>query len=106
LKISALEQIGFLRSLVTGDLGLSERTTSLLKEVMETQGLGSCRIWAKTGWAMGIKSPVGWYVGYAVDGSKQWLFAMNMGLSTMERAHLRREMVLKALTAKKLCTAP
>jgi len=65
LRISADEQVEFLRRFYEARLGLSKRTTRLTKEIMVAQDTSSWRLSAKTG----ACQPQGqetsnWYVGY------------------------------------------
>jgi len=104
LRISATEQIGFLRRLLKKELGVKESAFELLRKVMKTTDLGNCSMWAKTGWAMRTADPMGWYVGYVEVNGTTWLFAMNMDIPQNEMAKYRQELVLEALQAKGICT--
>ena len=49
LRISANEQVAFLKRLYEGRLGLSDRTTRLTKEIMVAEETPTWRLSAKTG---------------------------------------------------------
>lgn len=51
LQISAEEQINFLDRFYSGQLGVSERTTNLTKEMLVLEDTPSYRLSGKTGWA-------------------------------------------------------
>jgi beta-lactamase class D len=78
LKISADEQVRFLRSFHAGKLGLSPRTTATVKDIMVQEKTPAFTLSAKTGG--GPKSPdkgLGWYVGYVETRGNVYFFALN-----------------------------
>ncbi len=103
LQISALEQIAFLQRLVKQELPVSQKAYGTLRTIMKVADVKGCDLWAKTGWALRVKHPVGWYVGYVQSGPSTWLFALNMDMEKMEQAPLRKEIVLQALRAVGIC---
>lgn len=79
LRISADEQVAFLRKFREGRLGLSERTTAIAREIMALERGDGWTLCAKTG--TGERAPglwIGWLVGY-VDGPQgPAYFALNL----------------------------
>jgi beta-lactamase class D len=80
LRISANEQVDFLKRLYEGRLGLSHRTTGLTKEILIAEQNDRWRLSAKTG----ACQPKGedaslWYVGYVEKSANVYYFAMQMG---------------------------
>lgn len=104
LRISADEQAAFLKRLYEGDLGLSARTTGLVKEIMVAEETPSWRLSAKTGACRAEGEDVAlWYVGFveqkagtknARQGSDVYYFALEMG--AREYAPLWNQRVPKA----------
>ena len=93
LKISAVEQIGFLKKLVQGRLPISEKTREAAFEVFEREKKAGRVLYAKTG---GGKS-IGWFVGIVADGDKRYLFAFNMAGTYEETAKRRIDLSIKML---------
>jgi beta-lactamase class D len=98
LRISALEQIEFLRNIYNYAVPYRREHVDLLKEIMLTEETGSYAIYAKTGWAA-TTPQVAWYVGFVVKSDEVWLFAMNMQVDRREQAALRKELTIRSLRA-------
>jgi len=88
LRISALQQVEFLRRLEAGQLPVSKRATAIVKKMMivETAPDGAAQPYvlrAKTG-SLGssVPEPVMWWVGWVerpgTKGARRWFFALNM----------------------------
>lgn len=100
LRISADEQIEFLRKLCNRDLPFETVHFDTLKSVMLVDETEQYRLHAKTGWAIRVEPHIGWYVGYVERGDEVWLFAMNMEIPFDEAARFRKEISRAALKAK------
>lgn len=98
LKISAVEQIGFLRNMYRYRVSYSREQVDLVKEIMRDDQTDDYTLYGKTGWT-GSELAVGWYVGFAESGNDTWLFAMNMRMENAAQAPLRKELTVKALRA-------
>jgi beta-lactamase class D len=81
LRISANEQVAFLKRLHDGRLGLSARTDSLTKAIMIADQTPSGTLRAKTGACQpeGDRQVTVWYVGYVEKPAGVWYFALEMG---------------------------
>ena len=91
LKVSANEQVAFLRRLYEGRLGVAERTTKLTKEIMIAERTPRWTLSAKTGSCQPIGSDVSiWYVGYVEKASGVWYFALQMGDTNYDRLFSQR----------------
>ena len=102
LRISANEQLDFLRRLIRRQLPYSAAAYATLRDLMVIERAGSAVIRAKTGWATGANPPIGWYVGYLENGRATWIFALNIDVRSEADLPLRRELVMQALRAKSL----
>lgn len=84
LRISAEEQVGFLRRLADGTLPFSERAQEAVRRISITEAQPHYVLHAKTGWGSGAaadgKTDLGWYVGWVEARGRRWFFAMNMDL--------------------------
>ncbi len=81
LRISANEQVAFLKRLHDGQLGLSARTDSLTKAIMIAEQTTAGTLRAKTGACQPENDPkvTVWYVGYVEKPAGVWYFALEMG---------------------------
>ncbi|MFO1417123.1 MAG: class D beta-lactamase [Methylotetracoccus sp.] len=100
LKISAVEQVAFLKALVLRKLPFSASSYDTLRRIMLAERTPSYAVWAKTGWAARVKPQVGWYVGYVEAGSEVWLFATNIDVRGERDLPLRKELTYAALRAR------
>ncbi|MCP4112308.1 MAG: class D beta-lactamase [Desulfobacteraceae bacterium] len=100
LKISAIEQIEFLKRLYKDELPYKKNHVNLLKKVMIVEETPKYVIRAKTGWAMRINHQHGWYVGYAEANGQVWFFAVNIEIGKKSDAAYRKEITMKALKLK------
>ncbi len=79
LAISPYEQVGFLRRLYAGELGLSERSTEIVKELLVLEESPAYRLSGKTGTANSTPTrELGWLVGYVEKGEAVCFYALNM----------------------------
>lgn len=101
LRISAVEQVAFLRKLFNEELWFQRAHIDILKKIMITQRTEQYTIYAKTGWAA-TNPQVAWYVGFVESGNEMWLFAMNMLVESAEQASLREELAKRSLRALKI----
>jgi beta-lactamase class D len=87
LRISPEEQVKFLRRFYNGDLGVSESSTTLAKELLVLEETSTYRLSGKTGW-VGLGEPsapqIGWMVGYLERGDQVYFFATNIDIRTGE----------------------
>jgi beta-lactamase class D len=85
LRISAAEQVAFLRRLRERELPVSERTMELVEGMMREESGPGYALHAKTGWAGTDSLDVGWYVGYVLRGDLRSeaaaYFALNLDIA-------------------------
>lgn len=78
LRISAMEQVEFLRKLREGRLDVSPRSIRLVKNALVFERTPEYTIYAKTGTTGTVREPVGWWVGWVErEGRPAAYFAMN-----------------------------
>jgi beta-lactamase class D len=100
LRISANEQVEFLKRLNTGALGLSERTTRLTKEVILIEETPGWRLSAKTGACHQEGQDVSlWYVGYVEKAENTYYFALHMSDVNYDRLFSQRETKAREILA-------
>lgn len=100
LRISAKEQIDFLKRLYTESLPYSKGNIKLLKKIMIVEENPQFTLRAKTGWAMRTDPQYAWYVGYVEPKGQIWFFAMNLDIKKKGDETLRKEITMAALKAK------
>ncbi len=94
LKISAVEQVRFLETLVTGELPFSASAQAKTKSIMVVEQGGGYALYAKTG--MTEEPHLGWYVGF-VEADETWMFALNLDLSDFRDRNDRQDITKSIL---------
>ncbi|WP_168427348.1 class D beta-lactamase [Candidatus Colwellia aromaticivorans] len=78
LKISAVEQIGFLQKIYHNKFAFNEQAIDSLKEVMLIETKPSYRLFAKTGAGkLDDGTMLGWYIGFVENSAGVHFFAFN-----------------------------
>lgn len=81
LKISALQQIEFLRRLAAGSLPFSPRSQQIVRDIAVVERTDAYTLHAKTGWKhVDGETDLGWYVGWVERGDRRWFFALNIDM--------------------------
>nr|6PQI_A Chain A, Class D Carbapenemase OXA-48 [Klebsiella pneumoniae]6PQI_B Chain B, Class D Carbapenemase OXA-48 [Klebsiella pneumoniae]6PQI_C Chain C, Class D Carbapenemase OXA-48 [Klebsiella pneumoniae]6PQI_D Chain D, Class D Carbapenemase OXA-48 [Klebsiella pneumoniae]6PSG_A Chain A, Class D Carbapenemase OXA-48 [Klebsiella pneumoniae]6PSG_B Chain B, Class D Carbapenemase OXA-48 [Klebsiella pneumoniae]6PSG_C Chain C, Class D Carbapenemase OXA-48 [Klebsiella pneumoniae]6PSG_D Chain D, Class D len=102
IRISATEQISFLRKLYHNKLHVSERSQRIVKQAMLTEANGDYIIRAKTGYSTRIEPKIGWWVGWVELDDNVWFFAMNMDMPTSDGLGLRQAITKEVLKQEKI----
>ncbi len=103
LRISADEQVEFLKRLYQGDLLFSQRSMNIVKGILVLEKTESYRLSGKTGSAQRVTPHVGWFVGYAETKGNAYFFATNYassspdGLANGETARQISQNILQGL---------
>lgn len=88
LRITPQEQIQFLRRLYKNDLPFSERSLSIVKDIMIMEKTPDYTIRGKTGWV----DLTGWYVGYLEKGDNVYFFATSIDIQSEQDLPARIEL--------------
>lgn len=103
LKISALEQVKLLTALARRQLPYPQKAQQQACDITVLKQTDACTLHGKTGWATdNIKTPVGWFVGWAETKDNLYVFAMNMDLTGAADLPLRESITLECLRSLKL----
>lgn len=78
LRISADEQVEFLKRLYKGDLPFSQKSINIVKEILVLEEAESYKLSGKTGSGQRITPHVGWFVGYLEANGNVYFFATNL----------------------------
>lgn len=107
LKISADEQVEFLRRLLHSELGVSSAAESAVRETLLFEKSAAYEIYGKTGTQGDGKdgSNLGWYVGWTTVGEKRYVFAANI-VGDGAMGFRARDLTLKALRDLRVLPQP
>ena len=97
LRITAEEQISFLKKVHKNVLPFQPEHFKLLKEIMFVERTDDYSMYAKTGWAVRDDGEHTWYVGYVEKGSEVWFFATNIEIKSNDDAQFHKEITREAL---------
>jgi beta-lactamase class D len=101
LRISAREQIEFLRRLADGTLPFSERAQETVRRITIIEDDPRWILHAKTGWsthgAADAETDLGWVVGWLERDGKRWFFALNIDMPDAADAKKRLPLARKLL---------
>ncbi len=96
LRISAAEQITFLRKFYSEELPFKKANYQFIKPNLLVDRSADYIMYAKTGLTLRVKEKVGWYVGYVETKADVWFFAVNLTLRDKNDGHLRQEITYAA----------
>ncbi len=82
LRISADEQVEFLKRLYQGELPFSARSMNIVKEILVLDKTASYQLSGKTGSVQRITPHEGWFVGYLETQGNVYFFATNYETSS------------------------
>lgn len=101
LKISADEQINFLKSFYNNDFNLSDDAVDLVKEIMLLEETTDYKLYGKTGGgSLSEDKFIGWLVGFVENTNGLYFYAMNIeGRSFGEVADKRISITKNILTS-------
>ena len=98
LRISADEQVEFLKRLYQGDLPFSERSMKIVKEIMVLEKNDLYQLSGKTGTGMVDDLYIGWFVGFVEEENNVYFFATNIqGMSPDSKGPKAKEITLNIL---------
>ena len=100
LKISAFEQVEFLKKIYRRSLPYQPASYDILDSIMLVETAPKYKFFAKTGWAARASPQVGWYVGYVETSDDVWVFATNITIRQESDLQLRQQLTRDVLKAK------
>ena len=101
-RITANQQIDFLRRLKHDELPFQPGTMDVVKEIMVVDSGDNYLIRAKTGWAMTDTEEYGWWVGWLENEDGNLYFALNLDISEDHHGRARKDIVYEVLQAMEL----
>jgi beta-lactamase class D len=104
LRISAVQQIEFLRRLARGTLPFSARAQEAVRRITIVDAAPDYTLHGKTGWASkgdnGRDVDLGWYVGWIEREGRRWFYALNIDMPNGDDDTSKRQIIARALLAK------
>jgi beta-lactamase class D len=101
LKISADEQVNFLRAFYENKLPVSKRSTEIVKDIMVREKTPEYTLSAKTGGGPIAEGKViGWFVGYLETKGNVYFFALNIEGATFAEIRDKRIEMTKEILAE------
>ncbi len=101
LKITARQQLEFLKSLYRETLPVGKIYQQKLKQMMIVKKTNKGTMYSKTAWASNSPTRHGWNIGFIETIEKRtWFFVLNMKIDNASKASFRQEIVLEALKEK------
>jgi beta-lactamase class D len=97
LRISAIEQVDFLRRLHREDLPFRVEHQRRVKDVIVVEGGRDWLLRAKTGWQARIEPNVGWWVGWVERSDGAVFFALNIDMPRRAEDLPKRESIARAI---------
>ena len=101
LQITPQEQIQFLRRFYNDDLPFSERSISIVKDIMTLEQTPDYTLRGKTGWVGfddDVSPQIGWLVGYLEQEDNVYFFATNIEIRSGEDAAARMEVTRRCFS--------
>ncbi|WP_066498166.1 class D beta-lactamase [Abyssisolibacter fermentans] len=102
LRISAREQIDFIKNIYNETYSFDQRNYKILKEAMIVDDTTEYILRAKTGWALRVNPQIGWYIGYVETSDDVWFFTCNLDIIDKSYSKYRKEIVYSALKKLKI----
>lgn len=97
LRISALEEVAFLRRLYRNELPFAVEHQRLVKDVMINEAGRDWILRAKTGWQARLERQIGWWVGWVERPEGAVFFALNIDMPGGAADAPKREAVARAV---------
>lgn len=104
LRISAIEQIDFLKQLYLDKLPFTKRNQLIVKDALITEASNDYLLRAKTGYSLGVpgygdrtKPGVAWWVGWIEKGTAVYFFAANFDIEKDSQLASRKTIPAKIL---------
>lgn len=99
LRISADEQVEFLKRLYQDDLPFSQRNLHIVKDILVLEKTPISQLSGKTGTQLRVQPSINWFVGYVEKDGNVYLFATNLelpaGVSDNTRAKETTKRILR-----------
>lgn len=99
-RVSADEQIEFLKKLYLDEVRFSQRTIDIVKSIMIYEQTENYILRAKTGWGIRFETQVGWFIGYIERDGNVYFFATNVESKNPEKGYVSRIQITKNILSE------
>lgn len=99
LRISPAEQTQLLARLAQGQLPISPRSQTMVRDILLVKEHDGRQVFAKSGWTIASDPGIGWYVGWVEGARRLHAFALVMEVRDRHDAELRQELAFEFLRA-------
>ncbi|HPF89530.1 MAG: class D beta-lactamase [Flavobacteriales bacterium] len=89
LRITSLEQIGFMEALHEEMLPFDRAHQRTVKRILPGDSTDTWKLQGKSGWAIRVEDEIGWYVGWVERSGHTAYFAINIDIRTMDDVRKR-----------------
>ncbi|MEM1319546.1 MAG: class D beta-lactamase [Bacteroidota bacterium] len=96
LRITAVEQVDFLRRLYFNRLDITDTSMNMVKKIMIKEKKGDYTLANQLGWVPKSDPAIGWNVGYVEKGEKVYFYALNINAKNKKDLENRETLVRKA----------
>jgi beta-lactamase class D len=84
LTISAVEEARFVAALAQQKLPMSDRSQTIVRDILKFETIGDRTIYAKTGWCRSCQPQIGWWVGWVENRGSVFAFALNIDIVSLD----------------------
>ncbi|WP_163832644.1 class D beta-lactamase [Spartinivicinus ruber] len=102
LRVTAQQQIDLVKRIYDEKLPYPKQDIETLKNIMVVEKKPNYTLYGKTGWANNSIQQVGWFIGFVETKSGPWFFAMNIEMTEMKQASIRKSITKEVLLGKKI----
>ncbi|MCX6578934.1 MAG: class D beta-lactamase [Candidatus Aminicenantes bacterium] len=102
LRISARQQLEFLKKLYKNQLPFSQRNMDIVKEIMMVEQEGKYILRGKTGWVSRGTPQIGWFVGWLEKANNVYFFALNIDIVNRKDVNARIDVAKEVFKELKL----
>lgn len=99
LKVTPLQEVNFAHQLAYKTLPFQQQVQQQVQDMLLIEEINGYKVYAKSGWGMGVKPQVGWLTGWVKQpNGHKVAFSLNMKMETGMQPTIRNEILFKALT--------
>lgn len=98
LKVTPIQEVNFAHQLAYKTLPFQQHVQQQVQDMLLIEEINGYKVYAKSGWGMGVKPQVGWLTGWVKQpNGHKVAFALNMKMETGMQPTVRNEILFKAL---------
>ena len=106
LEISAIEQARFVARLALNQLPISDRSQTIVRDILKLESKEGRTLFGKTGWRFSSVPQLGWWTGWVDSGGKITTFSLNIDMQSPQDAPKRVAIEVDACDAWNILASP